>query len=58
MTTVRIVLIAIGLATAAPLSAGAQTAGHHVWAWRENPHGTFADFNPRVSCDQFTQPPQ
>jgi hypothetical protein len=23
----------------------------HVWAWRENPSGTFADFNPRVSCD-------
>jgi hypothetical protein len=30
----------------------------HVWAWRENPHGTFADFNPRVSCDEFTQNPQ
>jgi hypothetical protein len=30
----------------------------HVWAWRENPHGTFADFNPRVSCDEFTQSPQ
>lgn len=23
----------------------------HVWAWRENPHGTFVDWNPRVSCD-------
>jgi hypothetical protein len=23
----------------------------HVWAWRENPSGTFADFNPTVSCD-------
>lgn len=23
----------------------------HVWAWRENPDGTFADFNPSVSCD-------
>ena len=23
----------------------------HVWAWRDNPNGTFADFNPRVSCD-------
>lgn len=23
----------------------------HVWAWRENPNGTFADWNPRVSCD-------
>jgi len=30
----------------------------HVWAWRENPHGTFTDFNPRVSCDEFTQTPQ
>ncbi len=23
----------------------------HVWAWRDNPHGTFVDWNPRVSCD-------
>jgi len=23
----------------------------HVWAWRKNPKGTFADFNPNVSCD-------
>lgn len=23
----------------------------HVWAWRQNPAGTFADFNPAVSCD-------
>jgi hypothetical protein len=23
----------------------------HVWAWRENPNGTFADWNPLVSCD-------
>jgi hypothetical protein len=23
----------------------------HVWAWRPNPHGTFADMNPDVSCD-------
>jgi hypothetical protein len=22
----------------------------HVWAWRENPDGLFADFNPNVSC--------
>jgi hypothetical protein len=27
----------------------------HVWAWKENPTGTFADFNPRVACD--AQPP-
>lgn len=23
----------------------------HVWAWKENPDGTFADWNPNVSCD-------
>jgi hypothetical protein len=23
----------------------------HVWAWRENPNGTFADFNTNVTCD-------
>jgi hypothetical protein len=23
----------------------------HVWAWRANPSGAFADFNPDVSCD-------
>jgi hypothetical protein len=23
----------------------------HVWAWRRNPTGTFADNNPRVSCE-------
>ena len=23
----------------------------HVWAWRENPKGTFVDWNPLVSCD-------
>lgn len=23
----------------------------HVWAWRDNPSGTFADFSPAVSCD-------
>ncbi len=23
----------------------------HVWAWKNNPDGTFADWNPRVSCD-------
>lgn len=22
----------------------------HVWAWRDNPNGAFADWNPRVSC--------
>ena len=23
----------------------------HVWAWRDNPNGAFADWNPRVSCE-------
>lgn len=23
----------------------------HVWAWRDNPRGTFVDWNDRVSCD-------
>lgn len=23
----------------------------HVWLWRHNPSGMFADFNPNVSCD-------
>jgi hypothetical protein len=25
----------------------------HVWAWKSNPDGVFADWNPRVSCEQF-----
>ena len=25
----------------------------HVWAWKSNPDGTFADWNPRVSCEEF-----
>jgi hypothetical protein len=23
----------------------------HVWAWRENPHGAFVDWNTRVNCE-------
>jgi len=23
----------------------------HVWAWRDNPNGTFSDWNTRVTCD-------
>jgi hypothetical protein len=23
----------------------------HVWAWQENPNGTYVDWNPLVSCD-------
>lgn len=25
----------------------------HVWAFKRNPHGMFADFNPRVSCEEY-----
>jgi hypothetical protein len=25
----------------------------HVWAWKSNPDGVFADWNPRVSCEEF-----
>jgi hypothetical protein len=25
----------------------------HVWAWQRNPNGLFADWNPRVSCEDF-----
>ena len=25
----------------------------HVWAWKDNPKGTFADWNPRVSCAEW-----
>ena len=26
----------------------------HVWAWRNNPHGMFVDWNPNVSCEDYT----
>jgi hypothetical protein len=26
----------------------------HVWAWKSNPLGMFADFNANVSCEQYT----
>jgi hypothetical protein len=26
----------------------------HVWAWRENANGVFADWNPKVSCEEYT----
>ena len=29
----------------------------HVWAWKDNPNGTFTNWNPAVSCDLFNQPP-
>jgi hypothetical protein len=25
----------------------------HVWAWKQNPSGTFSDWNPKVSCDDY-----
>ena len=25
----------------------------HVWAWKDNPQGTFANWNPRVTCDDY-----
>jgi hypothetical protein len=25
----------------------------HVWAWRDNAHGMFVDWNPAVSCEEF-----
>jgi hypothetical protein len=29
----------------------------HVWAWKVNPKGTFADWNPKVSCDEYAGEP-
>jgi hypothetical protein len=26
----------------------------HVWAWKQNPNGMFTDWNPRVSCEAYT----
>lgn len=26
----------------------------HVWAWKDNPFGMFVDWNPNVSCEEFT----
>ena len=28
----------------------------HVWAWKDNPNGTFTNWNPNVSCDAFAPP--
>jgi hypothetical protein len=30
----------------------------HVWAWKDNPNGTFTNWNPKVSCDAFNPPAQ
>ena len=26
----------------------------HVWAWKENPNGTFVNWHPNVSCESFS----
>jgi hypothetical protein len=26
----------------------------HVWAWKNNPNGMFVDWNPTVSCEEFS----
>jgi hypothetical protein len=28
----------------------------HVWAWKDNPNGTFTNWNPNVSCDAYNDP--
>jgi hypothetical protein len=28
----------------------------HVWAWKDNPAGTFSNWNPNVSCNAFNPP--
>lgn len=30
----------------------------HVWAWKDNPAGTFSNWNPNVSCDAYNPPPK
>ena len=30
----------------------------HVWAWKENPAGTFSNWHSKVACDSFTPPAQ
>ncbi len=27
----------------------------HVWAWKDNPNGMYVNWNPTVSCDEFSQ---
>jgi hypothetical protein len=29
----------------------------HVWLYRDNPNGLFAQFNPNVSCQHHKNPP-
>jgi hypothetical protein len=30
----------------------------HIWAWKDNPNGTFTNWNPNVSCDGYNPPQQ
>lgn len=30
----------------------------HVWAWRDNPNGSFVNWHPQVSCDAYRAPGQ
>jgi hypothetical protein len=30
----------------------------HVWAWKENPTGTFMNWHANISCDEFSGPTQ
>ena len=34
-----------------------QLWGLHVWAWKSNPSGLYADWNPLVNCDHATDVP-
>jgi len=33
---------------------GPQEGAMGMWAWKHNPHGTFVDWNPKVSCEDHT----
>jgi hypothetical protein len=30
----------------------------HVWAWKDNPNGSFVNWHPKVSCDAYRAPGQ
>jgi hypothetical protein len=32
-----------------------QLWGLHVWAWKTNPSGLYADWNPQVNCNNTTE---
>ncbi len=44
--------------TPTTLPNGAEVYKLHAWIWKHNPHGLFADYNPRVaSCSEVTSTP-